>query len=88
MTTTDPSPPASPQGSPAMRGPLSGLVILEVSSGAAASISTLMLTELGARVIKLESGKGGDAARPPAGGAGGRFGALNRGKESLAVDLN
>ncbi len=90
MTTANPSQPPSAPSSVALRGPLSGLLILEVAAGEAAPITTLMLAELGARVVKLESAKGGDEARPRAGdtGDGGaRFAALNRGKESLAVDL-
>ena len=51
---------------------------------------TLLLADLGASVIKIESLPGGDYARylpPTFGDMGGAFAALNRNKKSLAVNL-
>ena len=50
----------------------------------------MMLAELGARVIKVENPDGGDDARhfdPFIDGQSGYFASLNRGKESIALNL-
>jgi CoA:oxalate CoA-transferase len=50
----------------------------------------MMLAELGARVIKVENPGGGDDSRhfePMLAGKSGYFQSLNRGKESIALDL-
>jgi crotonobetainyl-CoA:carnitine CoA-transferase CaiB-like acyl-CoA transferase len=72
------------------RQPLAGLRVLDLSRLLPGPMCTLILSELGADVIKVEDTAGGDYLRlmpPLRGGVGGAFYALNRGKRSLAVDL-
>ena len=71
-------------------GPLSGVVIIDLSRVLAGPFCTMMLAELGARVIKVENPQGGDDARhfePFHHGQSAYFLSLNRGKESIALDL-
>jgi len=71
-------------------GPLSGVVIIDLSRVLAGPFCTMMLAELGARVIKVENPQGGDDARhfePFHHGESAYFLSLNRGKESIALDL-
>jgi CoA:oxalate CoA-transferase len=68
---------------------LSGTTVIDLTANVAGPFCTLVLRDLGARVIKLE-GLDGDAVRkwPPfSDGDSTTFTALNRGKESVAVDL-
>jgi len=44
-------------------GPLSGVVIIDLTRVLAGPFCTMMLAEMGARVIKVENPKGGDDAR-------------------------
>jgi CoA:oxalate CoA-transferase len=70
-------------------GPLNGAVILDLSRILAGPYCTLLLHELGARVIKVEP-PGGDDARaygPFRDGESLYFAAINRGKESICLDL-
>jgi CoA:oxalate CoA-transferase len=70
-------------------GPLSGVVILDLSRILAGPYCSLLLHELGARVIKVEP-PGGDDAReygPFKDGESLYFAAINRGKESITLDL-
>ena len=70
-------------------GPLEGIVILDLSRILAGPYCTLLLHELGARVIKVEP-PGGDDSRaygPFRDGQSLYFAAVNRGKESIALDL-
>jgi CoA:oxalate CoA-transferase len=70
-------------------GPLNGAVILDLSRILAGPYCTLLLHELGARVIKVEP-PGGDDSRaygPFRDGESLYFAAINRGKESIALDL-
>jgi CoA:oxalate CoA-transferase len=70
-------------------GPLSGAVIVDLSRILAGPYCTLLLHELGARVIKVEP-PGGDDSRaygPFRDGESLYFAAINRGKESIALDL-
>jgi CoA:oxalate CoA-transferase len=74
----------------AQAGPLSGIVILDLSRILAGPYCTLLLAELGARVIKVEPPPGGDDARqygPFKNGKSTYFASVNRGKESIALDL-
>jgi CoA:oxalate CoA-transferase len=74
----------------AQQGPLSGIVILDLSRILAGPYCTLLLAELGARVIKVEPPPGGDDARqygPFRNGKSTYFASVNRGKESIALDL-
>ncbi len=69
---------------------LHGVVVLDLSRVLAGPYATQLLVDLGARVIKVESIQGDDtrAWGPPfAGEESGYFLSVNRGKESLAVDL-
>jgi CoA:oxalate CoA-transferase len=71
-------------------GPLSGVVVVDMSRILAGPYCTLMLAELGARVIKVEPPGGGDDARqygPFTNGKSTYFVSVNRGKESIALDL-
>jgi len=64
--------------------------VLDLTRVLAGPFCTLLLCELGARVIKIEHPEGGDDARrigPWIGGRSAYFLSLNRGKESLALDL-
>jgi len=74
----------------AQPGPLSGITIVDLSRILAGPYCTLLLAELGARVIKVETPNGGDDARqygPFVNGKSTYFASVNRGKESIALDL-
>lgn len=71
-------------------GPLSGLLVVDLTRVLAGPFCTMVLADLGARVIKVEApGTGDDARRigPFVDGLSAYFLSLNRGKESLALDL-
>jgi CoA:oxalate CoA-transferase len=71
-------------------GPLSGTIVIDLTRVLAGPFCTLLLADLGARVIKVEQpGKGDDsrAYGPFINGKSGYFMAQNRGKESIALDL-
>ena len=71
-------------------GPFSGLLVIDLTRVLAGPFCTMMLAELGARVIKVENPQGGDDSRhfdPFIEGKSGYFQSLNRGKESIALDL-
>jgi len=70
--------------------PLEGVSVVAIEQAVAAPLATRNLADLGARVIKVERVEGGDLARGydhVVHGTGAHFVWLNRGKESLAVDL-
>ncbi|MBZ9813060.1 CaiB/BaiF CoA transferase family protein [Mesorhizobium sp. CA7] len=73
--------------------PLTGLVVIDMSQFLSGPYCSLRLLDLGARVIKIERPDGGDLSRrlylsdTEIGGDSTIFHAINRGKESLAVDL-
>ena len=72
------------------QGPLSGIVVVDLSRILAGPYCTLLMAEMGARVIKVEPPKGGDDARaygPFVEGRSTYFASVNRGKESIALDL-
>jgi CoA:oxalate CoA-transferase len=74
----------------AQPGPLSGITIIDLSRILAGPYCTLLLAELGARVIKVEPPQHGDDARqygPFKNGKSAYFISVNRGKESIALDL-
>jgi len=74
----------------AQSGPLSGITIVDLSRILAGPYCTLLLAELGARVIKVEPPRQGDDARhygPFKNGKSTYFASVNRGKESIALDL-
>jgi CoA:oxalate CoA-transferase len=74
----------------AMAGPLSGITVVDLSRVLAGPYCTMVLADLGARVIKVEAPEGGDDSRhygPFVAGKSAYFMSLNRGKESIALDL-
>ncbi|MEQ8586024.1 MAG: CaiB/BaiF CoA-transferase family protein [Thalassobaculaceae bacterium] len=71
-------------------GPLSGITVVDLSRILAGPYCTLMMAELGARVIKVETPGTGDDARhygPFVNGKSAYFQSVNRGKESIALNL-
>ncbi|MFP5021891.1 CaiB/BaiF CoA transferase family protein [Pseudonocardia phyllosphaerae] len=71
-------------------GPLDGTVVVAVEQAVAAPFATRQLADLGARVIKVERPGQGDFARgydATALGQSSHFVWLNRGKESVTLDL-
>jgi len=71
-------------------GPLSGIIVLDLSRVLAGPYATMVLSDLGARVIKIETPVTGDDARhfgPFIKGKSAYFMSLNRGKESMALNL-
>ena len=70
--------------------PLDGLTVLDFSTLLPGPLAGLMLAEAGATVIKIERPGAGDEMRgyaPRFGTASANFALLNRGKQSLALDL-
>jgi len=70
--------------------PLEGVTIIDLTRVLAGPFCTMILADHGARVIKVELPDGGDDARafgPFVNGESGYFSSINRGKESIALDL-
>lgn len=73
--------------------PLDGLLVLDMSQFLSGPYAALRLLDLGARVVKIERPDGGDLSRrlylsdTEIGGDSTIFHAINRGKESLAIDM-
>ncbi|HMQ41650.1 MAG TPA: CaiB/BaiF CoA-transferase family protein [Paracoccus sp. (in: a-proteobacteria)] len=73
--------------------PLAGLVVVDLSQFLSGPYCSLRLSDLGARVIKVERPGAGDLSRQlylsdtEIGGDSTIFHAINRGKESIALDL-
>ncbi len=76
-----------------MAAPLSGVLVLDLSRVLAGPFCTMMLGDLGARVLKVEHPVDGDVTRawgPPyheATGLSAYYLSVNRNKESIALDL-
>ncbi|MBC8268217.1 MAG: CoA transferase [Rhodospirillaceae bacterium] len=77
-----------------IQGPLSGITVIDLTRVLAGPYCTMVLADLGARVIKVEIPAGGDDARhfgPFVGSEEDQksayFMSLNRGKESIALNL-
>jgi len=71
-------------------GPLADTKVIDLTRVLAGPYCTMMLADMGARVIKVESPDGGDDSRafgPFVNGKSAYFMSLNRGKESIALDL-
>jgi CoA:oxalate CoA-transferase len=71
-------------------GPLAGITVVDLTRVLAGPYCTMVLSDLGARVIKVEAPGRGDDARhfgPFINGRSAYFMSLNRGKESIALDL-
>ena len=73
------------------KGPLAGLLVLDLTRAVAGPFCTMLLGDLGARVIKIEEPGKGDETRqwgPPfLEGISSYYVGMNRNKESAAVDL-
>jgi CoA:oxalate CoA-transferase len=77
------------------KGPLSGIIVVDMTRVLAGPYAALLLAEMGARVIKVEPPRHGDDARAvgpflktKSGKVkSGYFMSINRGKESIALDL-
>lgn len=74
----------------AVNRPLEGVTVLDLTRVLAGPFATMMLSDLGARVIKVENPSGGDDSRafaPMVNGESAYFMSINRGKESVAINL-
>lgn len=75
---------------PKSAGPLAGFTVIELCQALAGPYACMMLADMGARVIKVEK-PGGDDSRgmPPhfVKGTSTYFMSINRGKESIVLDL-
>jgi CoA:oxalate CoA-transferase len=81
----DPTVPPEPPS-----GPFHGVTVVDLSRVLAGPYCTMILSDLGARVIKVERPGLGDDARgigPFVDGRSAYFGSLNRGKQAIALDL-
>ena len=73
-----------------MDGPLKNILVLDLTRVLVGPYCTMILSDLGARVIKVESPNGGDDSRkfgPFIKENSAYFMSLNRGKESIALNL-
>lgn len=71
-------------------GPLEGLLVVDLSRVLAGPFATMLLADLGARIIKVEKRGSGDDSRTYGPFVEGRslyFARVNRGKESIGLDL-
>ncbi len=71
-------------------GPLAGLLVVDLTRVLAGPFATMMMADLGARVVKVERPGRGDDSRaygPFVDGRSTYFARVNRGKESVALDL-
>jgi CoA:oxalate CoA-transferase len=77
------------------KGPLSGILVVDLTRVLAGPFCAMLLAEMGARVIKVEQPTVGDDSRhigpfvkkKTGGTKSGYFMSVNRGKESIALDL-
>src|SRR3546814_20415315 len=79
-----------PRDRAAIMRPLEGLLVLDFSTLLPGPMASLMLAEAGARVVKIERPGRGDEMRsyePQLGEDSVNFVLLNRGKQSIAIDL-
>ncbi len=76
-----------------MQAPLDGILVLDLSRVLAGPFCTMLLSDLGARVLKVEQPGEGDVTRgwgpphDPGSGLSAYYLSINRNKESLALDL-
>lgn len=73
-----------------MARPLEGIIVTSLEQAVAAPFATRQLADWGARVIKVERPQSGDFARhydQTVGGLSSHFVWINRGKESITLDL-
>lgn len=77
-----------------MAAPLDGILVLDLSRVLAGPFCTMLLGDLGARVIKVEQPGEGDVTRgwapphEPGSGLSAYYLSINRNKESIALDLS
>jgi CoA:oxalate CoA-transferase len=74
----------------AATGPLAGILVVDLSRILAGPYCTMLMAEMGARIIKVEPPGTGDDAReygPFRNGKSTYFASVNRGKQSIALDL-
>src|SRR5260370_17136965 len=72
------------------KGPLSGSVVVDLSRILGGPYCTLLMAEMGARVIKVQPPKGGDDARaygPFVKGKSTYFASVNRAQATTALNL-
>ncbi len=87
---TVPQRPGSPGPDGGGPRPLAGLLVVGLEQVVSAPIATRHLADMGARVVKVENPRGGDFARHYDGAQAGmaaHFVWVNRGKESLSLNL-
>src|SRR5262245_52960865 len=80
--------PTLPDGT--RNGPFAGVLIADLTHALSGPFCTMLLAELGARVVKIERPPAGDVARafaPMVDGQSAYFANINRGKESIALDV-
>ena len=72
-----------------VKGPLNNLLILDLTRVLAGPYATMVLSDLGARVIKIEPPEGDDSRNfgPFIGKKSTYFSSLNRDKESIKLNL-
>jgi len=74
-----------------LRPPLEGLLVLDLTRALAGPYCTMMLADLGARVLKIEPGDEGDSTRglPPhlGNGVSSYFASVNRNKDGITLNL-
>src|SRR6056297_2187110 len=73
-----------------MNPPLAGIRVVDITQAIAGPVSTMLLAELGAEVIKVEFPGVGDLTRMTGfakGGLNGSVANCNRGKRSIQVDM-
>jgi crotonobetainyl-CoA:carnitine CoA-transferase CaiB-like acyl-CoA transferase len=90
MTSTEREALAREHLRPASTGPLAGIVVADFSRILAGPYCTMLLADLGATVIKVESPAGDDTRSwsPPSRGDDATYYlAINRNKSSIALDL-
>src|SRR6516162_2970279 len=72
-------------------GPFSDITVLDLTRVLSGPYCTMLLADLGARVIKIEQPRGGDDTRPWGppflGGESAYFLSINRNKESVTLDF-
>ena len=71
------------------QGPLKGLTVLDLTRVLAGPYATMVLSDLGARIIKVEPPMGDDSREfsPFINDQSAYFASLNREKESIKIDL-
>ena len=80
--------PTLPDGT--RHGPFAGVLIADLTHALSGPFCTMLLAELGARVVKIERPPAGDVSRafaPLVDGQSAYFANVNRGKESIALDI-